>query len=258
MDGRVFLMYHELELPGRPMCQTDPGYVRYILAATDFESQVKWLKRAGWQGFCVTGALELPADRGVVITFDDGCETDLLAAAPILTSAGFQATFYVTTGFLGRTGYLSPSQLRELSELGFEVGCHSMTHVYLPDLTTDGLHREMVEAKDQLEQITGHQVQHFSCPGGRYDERVSAMARNAGYRTLATSRAHANSAKTSPFELGRVAIMRETSLDAFERICRNQTLWRLRLIDVTRTGIKKVLGNSAYDKARAKLLQHGE
>jgi peptidoglycan/xylan/chitin deacetylase (PgdA/CDA1 family) len=258
MDGIVFLMYHELELPGRPLCQTDPGYVRYILTAADFESQVKWLQTAAWQGFNVSAALELPADRGVVITFDDGCETDLLTAAPILQSAAFQATFYITTGFLGRTGYLAPHRLRELSELGFEVGCHSMTHAYLPDLTTDGLHREMVEAKDKLEQIIGNQVQHFSCPGGRYDQRVIEMARSAGYRTLATSRAHINSRRTSAFELGRIAIMRETSLDAFERICRNQTLWRLRLIDITRSAMKRVLGNSTYDKARARLLERDE
>jgi len=27
----VFLMYHELELPGRKLSQSEPGYVRYIL-----------------------------------------------------------------------------------------------------------------------------------------------------------------------------------------------------------------------------------
>ena len=38
----------------------------------------------------------------MTITFDDGCETDLLVAAPILRQAGFNATFFITWGRLGK------------------------------------------------------------------------------------------------------------------------------------------------------------
>ena len=76
-----------------------------------------------------------PVGKTVCITFDDGCETDLLAAAPILKEFGFGATFYITVGFLGKPGYLSEAQVRNLSALGFEIGCHSLTHPYLPTLT---------------------------------------------------------------------------------------------------------------------------
>ena len=36
----VFLMYHELELPGRKLVQSEPGYVRYILPIETFRSQM--------------------------------------------------------------------------------------------------------------------------------------------------------------------------------------------------------------------------
>jgi hypothetical protein len=29
-----------------------------------------------------------------------------------------------------------------------------------------------VDAKLQIEQIIGHPIEHFSCPGGRYDQRT--------------------------------------------------------------------------------------
>src|SRR5436190_1693999 len=106
----VFLMYHELELPGRPLCQSEPGYVRYILSRSSFQSQMDWLQQNGWRGLCVSGALNYPAGNSVAITFDDGSETDLITAAPALRERGFNATFYVTTGFLGKAGYLSPTQ----------------------------------------------------------------------------------------------------------------------------------------------------
>ena len=34
-DETLYLMYHELETPGRPLCHSEPGYVRYILADAD-------------------------------------------------------------------------------------------------------------------------------------------------------------------------------------------------------------------------------
>jgi peptidoglycan/xylan/chitin deacetylase (PgdA/CDA1 family) len=254
MDRIVFLMYHELELSGRALCQSAPGYTRYILQVGDFRAQMAWLKDAGWRGFSVSTALDFPGEPGVVITFDDGCETDLITAAPLLKEFGFEATFYVTTGLLGTPGYLSPQQLQELGRLGFEIGCHSMTHAYLSDSSESELQREIVEAKQRLEQILSQPIEHFSCPGGRYNQRAIETAQRAGYRTLATSRRHANSRRTPQFELGRVAVMRDTTINAFERICRGEGLRRLQLIDFMRTGAKSMLGNSSYDTFRALFL----
>src|SRR5277367_6792575 len=97
----VFLMYHELELPGRPLCRSDAGYVRYVLPQGAFQSQAQWLRTNGWRGLCVSEALNYPGEKSVAITFDDGSETDLLTAAPILKAHGFNATFYITAGFIG-------------------------------------------------------------------------------------------------------------------------------------------------------------
>jgi hypothetical protein len=82
--GIVYLMYHELELPGRRLCQSEPGYVRYILSETSFRTQMDWLRRNGWQGLSVSEALTFPDGKSVAFTFDDGSETDLIVAAPIL------------------------------------------------------------------------------------------------------------------------------------------------------------------------------
>jgi len=253
--GIVFLMYHELELPGRPLVQSEPGYVRYILREATFRSQMDWLGKNGWRGLNVTEALTSTEERSVAITFDDGCETDLLAAAPILREAGFHATFYVTAGFLDRPGYLSSPQLRELISSGFEIGCHSMTHAYLNNLDPQQLHSEIVAARSKLEDIIGSKVEHFSCPGGRYNEPALALAKQAGYRSFATSRAHINRRSTDPFQLGRVAVMRDTSQPAFEKICAGENLWRIRLSESLRTSVRKTIGNALYDRVRTAMLR---
>jgi peptidoglycan/xylan/chitin deacetylase (PgdA/CDA1 family) len=253
--GIVFLMYHELELPGRPLCQSEPGYVRYILSEASFRSQMDWLRQNGWQGLSVSEALGFPAGKSVAITFDDGSETDLTAAAPILKAIGYNATFYVTAGFLDKPGYMSTGQLRELSSLGFEIGCHSMTHAYLNDLEVAELRHELLDARSKLEDLTGKKVEHFSCPGGRYNLRTLDIAKQAGYRSLATSRVRRNSRQTDPFLLGRVAIMRDTSEATFSTICAGTGLWKTQLSESARVAARRLIGNRLYDRFRTILLR---
>lgn len=252
----VFLMYHELELPGRSLVQSETGYVRYILTREAFRTQLDWMQRAGIRGLSVSDALRFPQQPAVCITFDDGCETDLIAAAPLLREFGCGATFYLTAGFLGTAGYLSEAQARELDRLGFEIGCHSMTHPYLSDISDSELNREIAGAKLKIEQVLGHAILHFSCPGGRYDRRTLDTARRAGFRTVANSRFHANSSSTDPYQLGRVAILRDMPLEKFAAICRGRGLWKKQLQDRARDGVRSVLGNRLYDRLRASLLGH--
>jgi peptidoglycan/xylan/chitin deacetylase (PgdA/CDA1 family) len=252
--GVAFLMYHELELLGRELCQSDPGYTRYIVPASAFENQMGSLKRLGYQGVSVGQSLTPSTGKRVVVTFDDGCETDLAAAAPVLRELEFGATFYVTAGFLGQRGFMTEEQLRELSANDFEVGCHSMTHPYLPELDSAGLHREIVEAKSRLEQIIGQPIDHFSCPGGRFDDRVVEVVKRAGYRTLATSRPQLNFRSTNPYALGRLAVLCDTSEEELARMCRGAGFWKISLQHTLLDSAKKILGNHVYERLRAALL----
>ena len=251
----VLLMYHELEMPVRPLARSGPGYLRYIVRSSDFQRQMEMLKAAGWRGVSTGEAFRSFEEKTVAITFDDGCETDLLVAAPLLKQLGFGATFYATTSWLGRPSHLSPSQLRELAALGFEIGCHSMNHIYFTDLNDADLRREIVDAKLQLEQIAGCKVEHLSCPGGRFDDRVANVARSAGYLTVATSQIRANRSSSGGFGLGRVPIMRDTSVVEFQNIYQAHGLWRLKMGVRFRAAAMKVLGNSTYDRLRGAVLR---
>jgi peptidoglycan/xylan/chitin deacetylase (PgdA/CDA1 family) len=248
-------MYHELEVEGRPASQTEPGYLRYVVRESEFREQMDSLQNAGVRGISVSEALSGHGTRRVVLTFDDGCETDLTVAAPFLRKLDFGATFYITVGFLGRPGYLAAGQLRELSDTGFEIGCHSMTHPYLSDLDDLQLHREIVEAKARLEEMTGRPVHHFSCPGGRWSPAVSAIARRAGYRSVTTSRIAANRAGSDPFQLARVAVMRALTLKAFQDLCQGRGLWQRQLRSVLQTTSHQLLGNALYDRLRGLMLR---
>jgi peptidoglycan/xylan/chitin deacetylase (PgdA/CDA1 family) len=252
--GTVFFMYHELALPNRALCHREPGYTRYVVSASDFRSQMEKLAHEGWRATNVTQAIQSFDGKSACVTFDDGCETDLLSAAPIMKEFGFGATFYITVGFLGKPGYLSEVQVRNLSTLGFEIGCHSLTHPYLTDLDDTLLRDETAGAKDRLEQITGAVVEHFSCPGGRWDRRVIAAVKAAKFRTMATSRTGINFAGTDRFRLTRVAVLSGTNMEVFRRECRGQGLLRTHFKERVRETARHVLGNSTYDSLRSLIL----
>ena len=250
-------MYHELARAGRPLCSTDPGYVRYVVGESDFRAHMNHVATSGRRGVGVSAWIDgdaISAEHAVVVTFDDGCETDLVAATPILREHGFGATCYLTVDFLDRPGFLSRAQVRELAATGMEIGCHSMSHRYLSDLDDVALYREIVQAKTELELISDCAIRSFSCPGGRYDERVLPMARKAGYDSVTTSKAIWNLHARSADLLGRIAITQDTSTEQFVSTLSGQDIGARRLRDSALTAAKTVLGNALYERLRAALL----
>ena len=95
------------------------------------------------------------ARRGAVsLTFDDGSESQLRRAFPILTERGLRATFYLVPKDNDYAARLAP--WRVVHEAGHEIGNHSLRHVCT---------RNFQEARD----ATGrgvHQVKETALAGG--------------------------------------------------------------------------------------------
>jgi len=91
------------------------------------------------------GLLPIP-DHLVVLTFDDGTESDIAYVAPLLKQYGFGASFYITEGLreIKRDDdALSWNEVRQLNDLGFEVGNHTVSHPDLTKLTKEQILAEL-------------------------------------------------------------------------------------------------------------------
>ena len=257
MNGIVYVMYHEVERDGRPLCHYDPGYMRYVLNENTLRNHIEVLVLNGLRGISVGEALAVSGlTQAVAITFDDGSETDSLVAAPLLAQYKFNATFYVVSNWINRRGWLSSRQLHELANAGFEIGCHSRSHAFLTDLELPDLRNEIAVAKVELEQILGRPIEHFSCPGGRWSQRVSQVAREAGFRSVVTSQTGINDPRSDSYRLARVAVLRGTASNEFLGICRGKRLRARRGREFLLDGAKTLLGNSTYDWMREVLLKN--
>ena len=257
--GIVFLMYHELQVAGRKLVDESAGYRRYVVSNEQFAAHLDVVVQSGLKGTNVSESLDAlqsgtTAKPLVCFTFDDGCASDLHVAAPLLRDKNFNAMFYVTVDHLGKEGYLTKTELRELSDLGFEIGSHSLTHRHLNDLDAKEIRSELVDSKNALEEITGKRVDHFSCPGGRVNAIVTDVAVAAGYKSVATSQLGINSARSNVFALKRVAIKREMNLKTFARVCSGKGQFLMKSEDSLLLTGKRLLGNERYDRLRTNLL----
>lgn len=247
------LMYHELSRPGEPLCESDRGYAKYAVEGRLFGEHMQRLATDGFQGVSVGRALADADDAATVaVSFDDGCVTDLTIAAPALARLGFTATSYVTTGFLGRRGFLTPALLRELADAGAEIGSHAVTHRFLTDLSDSDLTSEVADSRHQLEQIIGRPVTHFSCPGGRFDHRVVDAVRRAGYASMATSRIGLHEiGGDDVFNLPRIVVTAGATAEYVASVSRGQGLARHRVRSAVLDAAKTLLGNRLYVALRA-------
>lgn len=114
----------------------------YHAVTSSFEEDLAFLQRGGYQ---TAGAQELaayalgdvePDGRTVALTFDDGDESLVRVAAPLLARYGFRAIAFVVAGVVpahGERGLAGWAELRAAVAAGtIEVGSHSLYHHQVP------------------------------------------------------------------------------------------------------------------------------
>jgi peptidoglycan/xylan/chitin deacetylase (PgdA/CDA1 family) len=111
----------------------------------------------------------------VSFVFDDGNDTDLLVGREVFAAAGAVASSAVTSGFLGRPGYLTPAQARLLQDAGWEIMGHTVSHPNLASLSPPEVDRELARSRDELESH-GLRVANLVYPYNKHDAVVRATA----------------------------------------------------------------------------------
>lgn len=161
------------------------------IAYSRFCAQLDIFRTEGWQSFPATSLGDPAAldsgKKSILFTFDDGHESDLLAA-DALAERAFTGIFFIPCSNIGRPHFVSRDNIKRLCLNGSAVGSHGLTHSPLTQLNAGLLRRELVESKARLEDLLSQPVQHLAVPFGRYNRRVVESARDAGYTAIMTSK----------------------------------------------------------------------
>jgi peptidoglycan/xylan/chitin deacetylase (PgdA/CDA1 family) len=192
------LMYHSIS--SDPEKDIHP-YYRINTSPEIFAAQMKFLYDNDYH---VTDLAQIsgdynsamvPADRKVVITFDDGYEDFYLYAFPIMQKYNFPATVFLPAGFIGNDSsslkhnkrHLTWENVRALFAAGIEFGSHTVTHPQLTSLPESEIEKEIKLSREIIEDKLGEEVVSFSYPFRFPDEKetfkraLSAILEKYGY-----------------------------------------------------------------------------
>jgi len=175
----------------------------YTRKESQFLSDMEYIKNMGYEVISLYDLLEIKNKKrnlhnnAVIITFDDGSQSQYDIAFPILKKHGFKATFFIITNRPGGEGYMSWEELREMAEYKdennkslFDIESRSHTHLPLPSKDEMGKWKEVVlfelqTSQSLIEKETGKTSRFLALPGagswGRGDEDFIGLAKESGY-----------------------------------------------------------------------------
>jgi peptidoglycan/xylan/chitin deacetylase (PgdA/CDA1 family) len=198
------LMYHAIR-------SAPPGarLPSLFVHPAEFAAEVGALRGAGYHAVTLQrvwdawrGAATLPR-RPVVLSFDDGYPSQLRIALPVLRRVGWRGVLNLALGYVDEIG--GQAAIRRLVDAGWEIDSHSRTHADLTRVPADQLRDETAGARAELTRRFGVQASFFCYPSGRYDTRVVAAVRQAGYLAATTVRL-GYARRSDRFTLARVRV----------------------------------------------------
>lgn len=153
----------------------NPDYSYYALLETAFRD--------------MTHKIETMHPGRILYTFDDGYSSDVEISLPLLEEVGAasRGCFFITTSWIGKEGYMTETQVRQLASRPVRIGTHGHTHGFFASMSDKELAKELSVSKQILEGITGKPVESLSVPGGKFDHRLARLASAVGYKKIFTS-----------------------------------------------------------------------
>lgn len=217
------LVYHIV----RPAYESDSADVRALAQTPEiFDAQMQYLQDTHYHVISfaslenyLRGKEPLP-DKPIVITFDDGWHDQFEYAFPILKKYGYSATFFVFTNSIGKRGFLSWDNLKELMASNMTIGSHSRTHPYLTRITDQTkLRSEIYESKETLEKNLGVTINQFAYPFGQYNADIIDLVKEAGYTSGRGDYYSSRQSRSNLYALS--AVNTPVTLDRFIALLKN-------------------------------------
>lgn len=178
---KAILLYHSIDDTGSPIS----------VCLDDFVEHLKFIRKQALSVVSLRELLDMSGpSNAVAITFDDGFESVYRLALPRLIAEGFPATIFAVTGFVGLTNawdrglkrvpempLMTWDELGMATEHGIDIGSHTHRHRDLTRLAPSEIEEEMLESGAEIAARLGVTASSFAYPYGRYDTKVTAIAR---------------------------------------------------------------------------------
>jgi peptidoglycan/xylan/chitin deacetylase (PgdA/CDA1 family) len=250
-------MYHDVVpgdrgLTGRPRA----GHGRYTLTWTKFREHLDLIDEVASAPPGLVSQASGEPGASWSLTFDDGAASSL-GLGEELAQREWRAYFFITTGAIGRAGFVDADAIRALDAMGHAIGSHSVTHpARMSTLTREALLYEWQTSVQTLSELLGKDIRTGSIPGGWYGKHVAEAAARAGIETLFTSEPVRTTREVDGCLLvGRYSIRDNTSAkDAARAAAGDPATWLRQYVEWNLKKPMKAIGGRHYDRVRRTLL----
>ena len=170
-------MYHRFE---------ENKYPSTNIKIKDFIKHLELIKKNGFS-YVNPNNFEssLKSDKGkkkILLTIDDGFLSFYDNTWPILKSNKIPFILFVSTREVGKSGYMSWSQINEISKEDFvHIGNHSHTHEYLIDESPEKILKDLKLSISIFKKNLGYKSNFFSYPFGEYSLEFKKIVKDLNF-----------------------------------------------------------------------------
>jgi len=216
-------------------------------------SSLKWILNEAdskWRNTNLNN--QITANSGF-LTFDDGNNSDYEIVFPLLLERNMKAVFFVVIDKIGKKGFLSWDQIKEMQKYGMIFGSHSYSHKSITSLSDDMALNEFKNSKNVLEDNLSCEIDSFSYPFGNCSKKSHRIGFSTGYKYLYTSK-HGTANKNLKV-IPRNNIHSGMSKKNISNIMcpSKKLLFRWKFEDITKEVFKNTLGTANYTRIRNKI-----
>ena len=165
-EGILSIMYHRFN---------ESKYPSTNIQMDIFKEHIEIIKKSGFDFYNPRDFIndfDTPKkNKKILITIDDGFESFYSNAWPYLKDNEIPFILFVSTEPVGKSGYMSWEQVKEINNTNFAmIGHHSHTHDYLIDKTDEEFLEDINLANEIFIKQIGYIPKLFSYPFGEYSK----------------------------------------------------------------------------------------
>jgi len=180
------LCYHQIRNWRASDKQVDKDY---IIPPTTFKDHMKMLADSGYHTILpdelydyLTKGTPLPP-KPIMLTFDDTDGDQFEVARPELVKYGFKGVYFIVTTNIGKNKhYMDRAQIKQLSDEGNVIACHTQDHTNFKKYRGNDWETQIDKPTKKLEAITGKPVQYFAFPFGEWNSQGLPELHKRGFK----------------------------------------------------------------------------
>ncbi len=152
---------------------------RFTDMGTEMSLLQKHIEMIRRSGFKIVPSIDKHKGQ-VMICFDDGW-AGIYDYKDYFMAQNIKPTIFIAVDLIGKDGFLTEEQIRELEADGFKFEGHTWSHKSLTLFNDEELEHELKDSKKELEKRFGHPFTAICYPQGRFSMHIHDLCKEYGY-----------------------------------------------------------------------------